>query len=66
VIALCDQATESCLAFPRDNENLQWECPNPLDAQGTEETLLDAFRNVRELLRKRIETWLPEARTTAG
>lgn len=66
VIALCEQATESCLAFPRDIENLHWECPNPLDVPGTEETQLAAFRAVRELLRKRIEAWLPEAISKGG
>ena len=66
VIALCDQATESCLAFPRDIENLHWDCPSPLDVPGTEETQLDAFRVVRDQLRKRIEAWLSEVRSKAG
>lgn len=66
VIALCDQAMESCLAFPRDIENLHWECPNPLDVQGAEETQLDAFRVVRDQLQKRIKAWLSEVRSNAG
>lgn len=61
VITLCDQARDSCLAFPRDIDNLHWSCPDPTEAQGSEEKRLVAFRNARDHIRKQIEIWIPEA-----
>jgi arsenate reductase len=54
VISLCEEAKESCLAFPRDRENLHWQCDAPDPAA--------AFRLVRDQLRRQIEQWLPTVR----
>ena len=54
VISLCEEAKESCLAFPRDRENLHWQCDVPNSAV--------AYGQVRDQLRRRIEQWLPTVR----
>lgn len=62
VITLCDEARESCLAFPRDGHNLHWSCPDPAQAQGGESERLNAYREAREHLRQQIEDWADNLR----
>ena len=57
VITLCDEAKESCIAFQRDGHNLHWNCPDPGEALGTEEELLDAYRALRDQLQRQIGEW---------
>lgn len=61
VITLCEEARESCLAFPRDREILHWKCDDPTEVQGSAKAVLTAFRRARDQLREQIEAWLPEA-----
>ena len=55
VITVCDDAGESCPAFPGPAERLHWSLPDPSQAKGTDEERLEVFRSVRERLRTRIE-----------
>lgn len=57
LITLCDEAKESCIAFQRDGHNLHWSCPDPGEAPGTAEELLDAYRALRDRLRQQIGEW---------
>ncbi len=70
VISLCDEARESCLAFPRDGHNLHWQSDDPTEApasgQASEEATLAAFRRTRDQLRQQIGQWLPEVPPSKG
>ncbi len=62
VITVCDDAAESCPVFPGLAERLHWSQPDPAAAEGSEEERLEVFREVRDALEERIETWLLEKR----
>ena len=44
VITVCDDAGESCPAFPGPAERLHWSLPDPSQAKGTDEERLEVFQ----------------------
>ena len=52
VITVCDNARERCPFFPTNAQKFHINFPDPAKAAGTEEDILGAFRNVRELIRE--------------
>ena len=59
VVTLC--AEEVCPVFPGVVERLHWPLEDPAAAQGSEPQRLDAFRQVRDALRRRLEAMLAAA-----
>ncbi len=53
VITLC--AEEVCPVFLGKVHRVHWGLPDPAGVTGTEETRLDAFRSVRDELRRRLK-----------
>jgi thioredoxin type arsenate reductase len=53
VITLC--AEEVCPVFLGKTHRVHWGLPDPATVTGTEETRLDAFRSVRDELRRRLK-----------
>jgi arsenate reductase len=58
VITVCDQANEACPVFFGARRRLHWSLPDPSRATGTDEERLAVYRQVRDDLRRRIETEL--------
>jgi arsenate reductase len=58
VITVCDQANASCPIFPGGKHRLHWSLPDPSQAQGTEDEQVAVYRQVRDDIRKRIESEL--------
>jgi protein-tyrosine-phosphatase len=59
VFTVCDQAAgEVCPVWPGQPVLAHWGAPDPAKAEGTHEHILQEFRNVGLLLRKRIELML--------
>ena len=58
LITLCDDAEQSCPAFPGVSQNIHWSIPDPAAAQGTDEQRKVVFRSVREDLSARIRLLL--------
>ena len=63
VLTVCNNAKENCPYFPAKTKLIHHAFEDPADAEGSEETRLDAFRNVRDEIKaylpdflKRIET----------
>jgi arsenate reductase len=54
VITVCDDATEACPSFPGAQSRLHWSFEDPSKAGGSEERL-EAFRSVRDRIRRCIE-----------
>jgi arsenate reductase len=48
VITVCDHADELCPVFPGGTEKIHHSFPDPAKATGTEEEILEAFRNTRD------------------
>jgi arsenate reductase len=55
VITLC--AEEVCPVFHGNVERLHWALPDPAAAQGSDEERLQAFRDVRDELERRLRAW---------
>lgn len=65
VISLCDQAKNSCIAFPRDGHNLHWACMDPSAAGGSDAVRLDAYRQVRDAITTLLRPWIEDTRRNA-
>ena len=51
VITVCDNAKERCPVFPSRAKKFHYNFPDPAKATGSEETIMDAFRKVREMIK---------------
>ncbi len=62
VVTLCGDSSKSvCPSFIGEvGERLHWNFPDPYDAQGTQEQVLEVYREVRDGIRKRIENFFGE------
>jgi arsenate reductase len=60
VLTVCDSARERCPYFPADAERLHHSFPDPAQATGTEEEILDSFRSVRDAIRDYAERLVAE------
>lgn len=55
VITLCDNAKKSCPVFGHKVRQIHWSIPDPISVIGDEQKVLQAFRDVRDHIRGRIE-----------
>lgn len=61
LITVCDDADKNCpTVWPGVNRRMHWSFPDPAAFQGTEEDKLAKFREVRDLIEKKIKEWLAE------
>ncbi len=61
VITLCAHAEDRCPIFPGASIRLHWPFEDPAAFLGTEEQKLNKFREIRDQIRVRIESWLEES-----
>ncbi len=55
VITLCGNADQVCPEFPVKTERRHWPIPDPYQITKPGEDVLEAFREVREIIRERIQ-----------
>lgn len=60
VVTVCDRAAKNCPVFPGVVRRTHWSLPDPAAVHGTEDQLLEAFRTVRDDLRRRLRRWVSE------
>ncbi|MDQ8051934.1 MAG: arsenate reductase ArsC [Pedobacter sp.] len=60
VITVCDNARESCPYFPSGAVRLHYYFPDPAKAVGTQEQVMETFREVREMIRRYIRNFVNE------
>lgn len=58
VITTCDEVKEDCPTFPGDTERIHWNFDDPAKAEGTREARLQAFRRVREEIKRRVQLFI--------
>ena len=58
VITVCDDARESCPAFPGRTRRIHWSFDDPAAVEGDDETRLAVFRRVRDQIRARLKSFL--------
>lgn len=51
VITVCDNAKERCPFFPGSAQKFHYNFPDPAKATGTEQEIMDQFRQVREMIK---------------
>jgi len=51
VITVCNNARERCPVFPSKAKQFHQDFPDPAKATGTEEQVMQQFRNVRDLIK---------------
>jgi arsenate reductase len=58
VITVCDEASaERCPIFPGVAKRLHWSFPDPSAFQGTREEKLAKTREVRDMIKAKVENW---------
>lgn len=59
LITVCDDAEKNCpTVWPGVNQRLHWHFEDPAAFQGTDEQKLAKFRQVRDLMERKIISWL--------
>lgn len=51
VITVCDNAKEHCPVFPTKAKKFHYNFPDPAKSKGTEEEVLEEFRQVRQMIK---------------
>lgn len=57
-ITLCGDAEERCPVVPATVTKYHWPFPDPAQATGTEEEIMDEFRTVRDAIAYRLEEFI--------
>lgn len=57
-ITLCGDAEERCPITPPSVKRMHWGFPDPAKARGSEEEIMDQFREVRDGIKRRLEEFL--------
>jgi arsenate reductase len=60
VITVCDNAKERCPFFPSNAKKFHYNFPDPAKATGTDEQVLQQFREVREMIKKYSKEFVDE------
>lgn len=58
IVTLCGDAEERCPATPPSVRRLHWPLPDPARATGSQEEVMDHFRQVRDEIRERVRQLL--------
>lgn len=63
LITVCDDADQNCPTFgPGVEVRMHWSFEDPARLEGTEEQRLAKFREVRDLIEKKVTAWVAEQR----
>ncbi|OQP57365.1 arsenate reductase ArsC [Niastella populi] len=60
VITVCDNAKERCPFFPSNAQKFHYNFPDPAKATGSEEEILQQFRDVRNMIKKYSQDFVAE------
>jgi len=60
VLTVCDHAKESCPYFPTNAMKFHYNFPDPAKAIGTDEEVMEQFREVREMIKKYAQHFVNE------
>jgi arsenate reductase len=61
LVTVCHDAEQNCpRVWPGVHNRLHWSFEDPAAFDGTEEEKLEKFRQVRDLIRVRVSTWVDE------
>ena len=58
IITVCDNANQTCPAFPGKANRIHWSLEDPAEAVGSKEEKLAAFRSIRDQLSIKIKGFI--------
>ena len=59
LITVCKEADERCpTTFPGIGQRLHWDIEDPAKSIGSEDEKLTKFREIRDIVRKKVEDWV--------
>jgi arsenate reductase len=59
LVTVCDDADQNCpTVWPGVNTRMHWSFEDPAKFEGSEEEKLAKFREIRDLIEKKIKDWL--------
>ncbi|TFF99121.1 MAG: arsenate reductase ArsC [Promethearchaeota archaeon] len=58
IVTVCSKAEELCPTLPGMESHIFWDIEDPVAFKGTEEEILNKFREVRDNLEEKIKEWL--------
>lgn len=62
LVTVCDDADQNCpTVWPGIHKRMHWSFQDPAAAAGSENEKLAKFREIRDLMDKKIKSWLQEA-----
>jgi len=61
LVTVCHDAEQNCpRVWPGVNQRLHWSFENPAAFEGSEEEMLEKFRQVRDQIQEKVRSWLKE------
>lgn len=60
IITVCDNAKERCPIFPSKAKKFHYNFPDPAKATGTEEQIMQQFREVRKMIKEYCRNFITE------
>ena len=61
LVTVCDDADQNCpTGLPGINERMHWSFEDPARFEGSEEEKLGKFREVRDLIEKKVKQWVAD------
>ncbi len=55
IVTLCGDAKDKCPTIPKDKTHLHWDLEDPAKAQGTDEEILNEFRQTRDRIKQEVK-----------
>ena len=66
VVTVCGHADEQCPVLPAGTRKIHWPLSDPAKATGSEEEIMQQFRNTRDEVRRRVSGLLAELERGEG
>jgi len=61
LVTVCDDAEKNCpTVWPGVNQRMHWSFEDPAAFEGSDEEKLEKFRQIRDLIERKIKSWLAE------
>lgn len=66
VITVCDNANQNCPVFPGPTQRIHWDVDDPAGVSGEYEVKLQAFRETRNELQRRLLAFIERTKQTSA
>ena len=66
LITVCDDAEQNCPVFPGSGVRIHWSIEDPAAFHGSKDETLIEFREIRDLIQKKVLSWVLEQGRAPG